>query len=110
MDIPVFYLLIVILLVIYFYNNSKSKKATKILENGGVVIDVRTPQEFKAGNYKSSINIPLNNIEDNIDKIKSFKKNIVVVCASGMRSGKANKILNKYGIKSINGGSWSNLK
>lgn len=29
---------------------------------------------------------------------------------SGVRSGKANSILKKNGIKSVNGGSWSSLK
>ena len=38
------------------------------------------------------------------------QRDIIVVCASGARSGKANSILKKNGIKSANGGSWSSLK
>lgn len=98
-------------IVFYFYNsNNKSKKAIEVLNNVGIVIDVRTKQEFALGNYKNSINIPLNTIEQNLDKIKFYKKKIILVCASGMRSSQANEILNRNGIDSVNGGSWSNLK
>ena len=100
-----------VIVVFYFYNsNNKSKKAIEVLNNGGILIDVRTPQEFASGNYKNSINIPLNTIEQNLEKIKLYNKKIILVCASGMRSGQANEILNRNGIDSVNGGSWSKLK
>ena len=105
------YIVIIIGLIYFFYSSySKSKKANNMLKKGAQVVDVRTPQEFNKGHFKGSVNVPLNTIENNIDKIKSFNKDIVVVCASGMRSGKANEILNRRGIMSVNGGSWSNLK
>jgi len=111
MENKFFYIIVVIVLIYFFYNNySKSKKAIKMIENGGKVIDVRTSKEFNLGHFNGSVNIPLNIIENNIEKIKSFKKDIIVVCASGARSGKANSILKKNGIKSANGGSWSSLK
>ena len=106
-----FYIIVVIVLIYFFYNKySKSKKTIKMIENGAIVIDVRTSEEFNLGHFDGSVNIPLNLIENNIEKIKSFKKDIIVVCASGARSGKANSILKKNGIKSANGGSWSSLK
>lgn len=106
-----FYIIIILGIVFYFYNsNNKSKKAIEVLNNGGILIDVRTPQEFASGNYKNSINIPLNTIEQNLEKIKLYNKKIILVCASGMRSGQANEILNRNGIDSVNGGSWSKLK
>lgn len=105
------YIVITIGLIYFLYNSySKSKKANNMLKNGAQVIDVRTTQEFNTGHFEGSVNIPLNTIENNIDKIKSFNKDIIVVCASGMRSAKANEILNSKGITSVNGGSWSNLK
>ena len=105
------YIVIIIGLIYIFYNSySKSKKANIMIKDGAQVIDVRSPEEFKIGHFESSVNIPLNTIENNINKIKSFNKDIVVVCASGMRSGKAKEILNSKGITSVNGGYWSNLK
>jgi phage shock protein E len=111
MENKFFYIIVVIVLIYFFYNNySKSKKAIKMIENGAKVIDVRTSKEFDLGHFAGSVNIPLNIIENNIEKIKSFKKDIIVVCASGVRSGKANSFLKKNGIKSANGGAWSSLK
>ncbi len=80
------------------------------LQNGAVVIDVRTPQEFASGHYKKAKNIPLDSIEKNIQTIKNLNKPIIVCCASGMRSAKAKTILSKSGIAEVhNAGSWYNL-
>ena len=105
------YILFALGLVYYFYNsNQKSKLAMEKINNGAVVIDVRTQDEFNSGNYKNSINIPLNTINSKIEEIKSYKEEIVVVCASGNRSGQAKDILKGFGIEVTNGGSWDYLK
>jgi rhodanese-related sulfurtransferase len=80
-----------------------------LIDNGAVIIDVRTPQEFSAGHVKGSKNIPLNVLLSNVDEIKKFGKPIVTVCQSGMRSGTAKSFLQSKGIKVINGGSWTGL-
>jgi len=72
MENKFFYIIVVIVLIYFFYNNySKSKKAIKMIENGAKVIDVRTSKEFDLGHFAGSVNIPLNIIENNIEKIKS---------------------------------------
>ncbi len=81
----------------------------KILENGGTIIDVRTPAEFQAGHPKNAINIPLQNLESKIKDIKKMKQPILVCCASGMRSASARVVLEKHGLKVYNAGSWQNL-
>jgi len=91
-------------------HNVRLVKANNMIDNGAKVVDVRTTQEFDTGHFEGSINIPLNTIENNIDKIKDFNKFIVVVCASGMRSRKALDILKINGVNSYNGGSWLDLK
>ena len=111
MENYIFYILIALGLVYYFYNsNQKSKLAMEKINNGAIVIDVRTINEFKSGNYKNSINIPLNAISSQIEEIKTYTEEIVVVCASGNRSSQAKEILKGYGIEVTNGGSWVNLK
>lgn len=88
----------------------KGKSAIReMIENGAVVIDVRSPQEFKGGNYRGSKNIPLDRIESEAKKIKALNKPIVVCCASGMRSSQAKSILQRHGIVVENGGGWSSL-
>jgi phage shock protein E len=82
----------------------------EIIENGAVIIDVRTPGEFSGGHVKGSVNIPLDKISNNITKIKNYRKPIVVCCASGMRSSNAKRVLINSGIEEVyDGGSWVNL-
>ncbi|MCL6523211.1 MAG: rhodanese-like domain-containing protein [Thermoflavifilum sp.] len=73
------------------------------------IIDVRTPQEFSAGHVDGSINIPLQEITQRIDEIKRLPQPIVLCCASGNRSARAQMILQNFGIACENGGSWIDL-
>ena len=85
-------------------------KVKDALRNGAVIIDVRTAHEFDAGKVKGSINIPVDRIDINIERIRGFKKPVVLVCASGARSEKAASILKRNGIKDVyNGGSWTRV-
>jgi rhodanese-related sulfurtransferase len=36
------------------------------------IIDVRSPEEYKSGHVKNSVNIPLQEIKDHLNDIKSF--------------------------------------
>ncbi|SFV33914.1 rhodanese-like domain-containing protein [Thermoflavifilum thermophilum] len=73
------------------------------------IIDVRTPQEFAGGHVEGSINIPLHEIPQRIDEIRSLQTPIIVCCASGNRSARAKLILENFGIPCENGGSWMDL-
>ncbi|HRG90611.1 MAG TPA: rhodanese-like domain-containing protein [Chitinophagales bacterium] len=70
------------------------------------VVDVRTPGEFMGGHVAGSINIPLQEIQERLDEIKSLPQPIVLCCASGNRSGQATYFLKQQGIDCSNGGSW----
>ncbi|MEL6308308.1 MAG: rhodanese-like domain-containing protein [Chloroflexota bacterium] len=48
-----------------------------------VLIDVRTPKEFKAERVANAKNIPLNTISKNINKIPKDKP-VILMCRSGM--------------------------
>ena len=84
----------------------KQTDLSEDLKNGAKVIDVRTPVEFQGGHVKNSINIPLNTIEANEEKIKNMNCKIIFCCASGNRSGQATAIMSQKGLDCINGGSW----
>ena len=62
------------------------------------VIDVRTNNEYKNANFKTSQNIPLNTIQSEIDNISD---NSYVFCAGGYRSVIACSILMKAGKKDL---------
>jgi phage shock protein E len=75
-----------------------------------IVVDVRTPQEFEAGHYKGSLNIPLHIIESHIKDFRDSGKKLVLVCRSGARSGRATEILRAQGIEAYNGGPWDTFE
>ena len=56
------------------------------MKNANTIIDVRTPGEFRGGNVKGSINIPLNEIHLRLDEIKQMPQPVILCCASGNRS------------------------
>ena len=94
-----------------FSSGGSNDQIKKALENGAKIIDVRSPGEYAGGHVKGSLNIPLDTIPKNIEKIKGFQKPVVLCCASGMRSGQATDILKKNGIAEVyNGGSLRNLE
>lgn len=89
-----------------FFGLGKSK-IKEALRNGAVIIDVRTPYEFDQGHVPGSINIPVDRISSNAERIKGMQKPIIFCCASGMRSGTAASAMKESGLKEIyNGGSW----
>lgn len=81
----------------------------KIIEKGALIIDVRTPEEFKEGHIQGSLNIPLDKINEAMTwLIKDVP--VVLVCASGSRSAVAVEILKTNGFEKVyNGGSWNSL-
>jgi rhodanese-related sulfurtransferase len=82
----------------------------ELVGQGAIVIDVRSPAEYKQGHIKKSINMPLNELSSHIVKLNK-EATIITCCASGMRSTSAKSILKSNGFTSVyNGGGWNSLK
>lgn len=93
---------------LFFKNDNSILK--KMIQEGALLIDVRSQNEFVQGNAKGSVNIPLDQIENNLHQLRG-KTNIIVFCRSGNRSGQAKLLLNKNGIDNVtNGGTWGNIQ
>jgi rhodanese-related sulfurtransferase len=80
------------------------------LQQGAIIIDVRTPDEFREGHIEGSKNIPVTEIKQKLEMIRKWNKPVITVCLSGGRSTVAKSFLTSAGIEAHNGGSWSNLK
>lgn len=81
-----------------------------LVKNGAQIIDVRTKGEFKSGHIRGAVNIPLNELQRNLAKLKKDKP-VITCCASGMRSGSAKNLLRSNGFTEVyNGGSWIGLE
>ena len=82
----------------------------KLLNDGAIIIDVRTNGEFNLGHIPGSSNYPLDSIHSKIAEIQKLRKPVITVCRSGARSGVAKNILKKAGVEAFNGGPWDSLK
>ena len=81
----------------------------QLIAEGAIIIDVRTPGEFKGGHIAKSTNIPLNTLPNKYGKLKK-NATIITCCASGMRSGSAKSMLEANGFQNVhNGGGWASL-
>jgi phage shock protein E len=88
---------------------SNSVDLAQLIKDGAVIIDVRSKSEFASGHVKGSVNIPLEQIGNNADKLKKHPY-IITCCRSGNRSGMAKRILASKGLSNVtNGGSWQNV-
>ena len=76
-------------------------------ENEYVVIDVRTKDEYDEGHVVNSLNIPYDEINENIDISKD--KIIFVYCRSGNRSSKAYSTLVNLGYTVYDLGAFQNI-
>jgi phage shock protein E len=83
----------------------------QLVKDGAAVIDVRSKDEFDSGHVNGSINIPVDQLSNNLSKLKDKNKPVIVCCASGMRSAAAKRMLLSNGYTAVhNGGGWSSLQ
>lgn len=89
---------------------ASSTKIKTLIDDGAVIVDVRTPAEFKSGHLKGSKNIPLDILPQKIAELKKMNTTIITVCRSGTRSNTAKDLLTRAGLEVCNGGAWMSLQ
>ena len=68
---------------------------------GAVLLDVRTPQEYREGHIPGSQNVPLQQL-DNIEEVTENKDTVLYVyCRSGARSRQAVSLLKHMGYTNV---------
>lgn len=70
-------------------------------DDNNIMLDVRTSEEYSLGHIKNSVNIPLDELRENISTLDKTKK-IYVNCHSGLRSYLACRILSNLGYDCYN--------
>lgn len=74
-------------------------------------LDVRTHSEYNQHHIENAVHIPLNEIPNRLDEIKTLSKPIVVYCLSGGRSANATNYLKQNNVEEVyNGGGISMLE
>jgi rhodanese-related sulfurtransferase len=81
-----------------------------LVDNGAMIVDVRTQGEYQGGHINGSVNIPLDQIKRHIPDLKQKNKIIITCCRSGARSGMAADLLSGSGLTAHNGGPWNRLQ
>lgn len=104
-------ILFIVFWILYSWWKSRNirKMLPALLQSGAVIVDVRTEREYSSGAAPGSLNIPLNELKARVNEL-SYKKPIILYCASGTRSAFAAIILKGQGFKKVyNIGSWAQL-
>lgn len=80
-----------------------------LIKEGAIILDVRTKGEFQGGHARGSVNIPLDQLQNQHHKLNKNKP-VITCCASGMRSAAAKGVLKSAGFSQVyNGGSWQKV-
>lgn len=109
------FVIVGIVLLIYisyktYYLATLDNGLAQKIENGAVILDVRTENEYKSGHIEGSINISLGTIRERYTELDN-SKTYITCCSHGLRSVKAETILKGKGFKNVfNGGAWSDLE
>ena len=69
--------------------------------DGAVLVDVRTPEEYRDGHVPGSINVPLQQIEDIELEVAEKNTPLYVYCRSGARSRQATALLKEMGYEDV---------
>lgn len=91
-----------------FIHTSDSNEVEQIMkDNNYIIVDVRTKEEYKESHLVNAINIPYDEIDEEIDLDKS--KTILVYCKSGNRSGIAYNTLTNLGYEVYDLGAFADI-
>lgn len=79
--------------------NANTAQTVQLLNReGGVVVDVCEPNEFKNGHIPNAVNLPLPKLKEQVREIDKYKnKPVIVACRTGNRSVKGAVMLRKLG-------------
>ena len=101
------YSILISLLVLFSMGcaQNKSKPITELSQNDiktGILVDVRTPEEYNAGHIDNAININFYDADFAIQFERfSNDDSIYVYCKKGGRSAKAQELLDSLGYKKV---------
>ena len=87
------------------FDNRKDINKEEIMQyvkQGAILIDVRSPQEYREGHLDGAISIPDYQIKRTITRQITNKKQLIIVyCSTGHRSQEAQRILENMGYSNV---------
>jgi phage shock protein E len=88
-------------------NDGKVEEAYRaVTDEGALVLDVRTAEEFSGGGIEGARNIPIDQLARRVSEVMTLiegdlDKPVVVYCAAGGRAAKAKQILQTSGFTNV---------
>lgn len=77
-------------------------KATELTQNGAILLDVRSKDEYNKDHLDRAVNVPYTVIHSAISRLVPDKEqNIIVYCATGKRSSQAKYTLDYMGYENV---------
>jgi rhodanese-related sulfurtransferase len=102
---------VVLALAVAAYEVSKARsggqaigptEAVRLMNQGALLVDVRTRAEFDAGHIIEARHVPQDDLAQSADSLKRFKdKPVITCCETGMRSGAAARVLKAQGFNKV---------
>jgi len=85
-----------------YHEVSAAQAAELISRNTPLILDVRTPREFKKGHLADAKLLPVQELQQRVGELSGYKdQDILIYCATGNRSTVASKILADQGFTKI---------
>jgi phage shock protein E len=95
-------LMVAVMLVLKRLGLVSAEMARTYLQQGALVVDVRSAEEFKARHLSQAINIPLGELPSSLPRRVSDKNQVLLLhCLSGTRSGIAKRALKSMGYTNV---------
>lgn len=93
---------IVAMMLMKRFSSASPAMLRKHLQEGALVIDVRSREEFRSGQVPGAVNIPLNELRDELPRQVPDKDKVLLLhCQSGMRSLNGLRQLQRLGYKNV---------
>lgn len=84
-------------------------QTVELQRSGAILLDVREDDEWAAGHAPGAVQVPLGRLSETTNRFRG--QDVLTVCRSGARSGRAAKVLAEVGVdvRNVAGGmsSWS---
>lgn len=87
---------------------ANADEARRLVRDGAVLLDVRSPEEFGAGHLQGAVNLPVQVLEERLAELGPRDQAVVVYCGSGIRSARAARTLRRAGYTVVDIGAMTN--
>ena len=80
----------------------------ELVANGALLLDVRTPEEFRDRHLEGAVNIPVQELAARVSELGAKERAVVVYCRSGARSASAATLMKGAGYEVLDIGGIGN--